>query len=269
MSKTVACVIARTVSTRLPLKVLRTVTPGFSMLDFMLQRLKKVRGLDEVYLCTSREAVDDILEDVAEANDVKFYRGSADAVIERIIDVGEQEQASNVIRVTGDNVFTACEYLDQQICIHKQNDLEYTRIVDLPIGATAEVMALDAVKDCYTKIDPAVSEYLLMYMFNPEAYRCGVAKVSGLADFSNLCLTVDTPEDLKRTKELFTLYNGCKLDVSLKNILEILNSHDLPQSRVAADAELKMPYGKTVSFADFNSDMKARASKSATFLIEE
>ena len=268
MGKTVACVIARTVSTRLPLKVLRTVTPNFTMLDFMLQRLKKVAGIDKVYLCTSREPVDDILEDVSEANGVNLYRGSADAVIERMIAVGEQENAENVIRITGDNVLTACEYLDEQIRIHRQRALQYTRIVELPIGATAEVMSLEAVKDCYGKIDPAVSEYLLLYMFDPDSYRCGALKVSGLQDCSRLSLTVDTPDDLQRTRDILHQFRGDKIDIRLQDILDIIAKYDLPRALVPASALLKMPYGKTVSFADFLVDMKVRAAKSEEFMIE-
>lgn len=267
MIKTVACVIARTVSTRLPLKVLRTVAPGLSMLDFMLQRLKIVKGIDKVYLCTSREPVDDILEDVAEKNEVKLYRGSADAVIERMIAVGEQESADNVIRITGDNVFTACEYLDEQIETHQQQSLQYTRIVGLPIGATAEVMSLEAVRDCYTKIDPSVSEYLLLYMFDPDAYRCGALKVSGLPDSSRLSLTVDTAADLQRTRDILQWFPREKTGIRLRDILEIIASHNLPQTIIPEDALLKMPYGKTVSFGAFLEDMKARAAKSEPFMI--
>jgi len=267
MGKTVACVIARTVSTRLPLKVLRSVAPGLSMLDFMLQRLKKVAGIDSVYLCTSYEAIDDILEDVAAANDVKCYRGSADAVIERIIAVGDQERAENVIRVTGDNVFTACEFLGEQIEIHRREALQYTRITGLPLGATAEVMSLEAVKDCYGRIDPAVSEYLLLYMFDPFSYRCGALKVTGLPDCSRLSLTVDTPADLQRTRDILKYYGGEKIDIRLRDIMEIINNYDLPQTLIEESAPLKMPYGQTVSFADFQSDMAARAGKSTAFLI--
>lgn len=269
MSKTIACVIARTVSTRLPLKVLRQVTPGYSMLDFMLQRLKKVKGIDKVYLCTSREAVDDILEDVAEVNDVHLYRGSADAVIERILAVGEMEEAENVIRITGDNVFTSCEYLDEQIRIHRHNDFQYTRIIDLPIGATAEVMTLDAVKDCYGRIDPAVSEYLLLYMFNPDSYRCGTLRIAGLQNCSRLSLTVDTLADLERTREILRNYPGEKIAIRLQEILQLIKQHRLPQVSIPDDAPLKMPYGQTVSFSAFLSDMQARAEKSRQFTIED
>ena len=101
MAKVVACVIARTVSKRLPLKILRDLKPGLSMIDFLIQRIKSVDKIDEIYLCTSEEAVDDILADVVSRNGIKLYRGSADAVIERMLAVGDIEKADVLIRITG------------------------------------------------------------------------------------------------------------------------------------------------------------------------
>lgn len=265
--KTIACVIARTVSTRLPLKVLRNVVEEYSMLDFMLQRLKLVKNIDEIYICTSYEIVDDILEDVARKNDVKVYRGSPDAVIERLISVGDIEKADNVIRITGDNVFTSYEYLEEQINIHNKNNLDYTRIVDVPIGATAEVMKLTAVKECYDLIDPAISEYLLLYMFRPEHYKCGVINISEIKKSSNYTVTVDTKEDLARTKSIFNYFDKKPLSIKLKNIIEIIDNNNISDSKIDFIGNVKMPYGKEITFEKFQNDMNARINNSTQFTI--
>ncbi|HIG37493.1 MAG TPA: hypothetical protein EYQ12_08385 [Oceanospirillaceae bacterium] len=59
---------------------------------------------------------------------------------------GEVENANNVIRITGDNVFTSTEYLEGQISIHNEQDLDYTRIIGVPLGTTAEVIKFSALK---------------------------------------------------------------------------------------------------------------------------
>lgn len=266
-NKTVACVIARTVSTRLPLKVLRNVVDDYTMLDFMIQRLKFVNSIDEIYICTSDEPVDEILVDVANKNKVKVYRGSPDAVIERLIAVGELETADNVIRITGDNVFTSYEYLEDQIKIHNENDLDYTRIMDVPIGSTAEVMRLTAVKKCYEQIDPAVSEYLLLYMFDPKQFRCGVIRINDLKKSSDYTITVDTPADLSRTKEIFTLNESSPLLIQLKNIVEIIDKHDISNSKYTLSGNVKMPYGKEIPFEEFQNNMEQRSEQSMNFSI--
>ncbi|MBE0471566.1 MAG: hypothetical protein IBX55_18905 [Methyloprofundus sp.] len=268
-NKTVACVIARTVSTRLPLKVLRTVCGHYTMLDFILQRLKQVKNIDAIYICTSHERVDDILEDIAQNNGVQIYRGSPDAVIERLISVGDIEEADNVIRITGDNIFTSCEYLEKQIEIHNSNNLDYTRIIDVPIGATAEVMRLSALKECYDLIDPSISEYLLLYMYKPEHYKCGVLNISGLKDCSNYTLTVDTEEDLNRTRKIFDYYDlPDVLNIKLLDILDIVDEYNIPFSNIQPSGMVKMPYGKEISYSDFSDDMKNRKNNSQKFILE-
>ena len=255
--KTVACIIARTVSTRLPLKVLRDLTPGTTMIDFLVQRLKTVQQIDEIYICTSRQAVDDVLEDVALRNGIKIYRGSEDKVIERMIDVGKTEAADIVLRITADNPFTTTEYLDDQIQFLKEESLDYTRIVDVPIGASPEVIRFEALQDCYSKMDRSVSEYLMLFLFEPNDYQCGVLQVFP-EDYSNFTVTVDTPTDLLRTKKVLQLHGSH--EIKLKNILAIYKEHkdELPVTEFAMAGDVKLPYGKTVTVQEFSEDMNRR-----------
>lgn len=259
--RTIACLIARTVSTRLPLKVLRDVIPGVSMLDFMIQRLKGVDLIDDIYICTSKDVRDDILEDIANRNKIKCYRGSENAVIERMIEVGESESADYVIRITGDNPFTSIEYINRQIQGAINNDLDYVRVTNVPIGATSEVMKLSALRDCYSRIEPEVSEYLMLFMFNPEIYRCGVIQPFN-EDYSNLIITVDSQNDLQRTRDILNLYKYSPLDITLEDIIRIINKNNIIEGSVNSDSAIKLPYGKTMTFADFKQDMEYRTDKS-------
>lgn len=267
MAKTVACIIARTVSTRLPLKVLRTVLDNLTLLDFMISRLKLVSEIDEIFICTSKENVDDILEDVAKKNEVKIYRGSADEVIERMVSVATLTGADNVIRITGDNVFTAYEYLGEQINFLDDNNLDYCRLINLPIGATAEVINVKALKSCYDSIDPSVSEYLLLFIFNPDKYKCGVVKISD-KDFSNMTVTVDKPVDLQRTKQVFEMFQGDKLKMGILDIIKVIETHNIENSYIKPKGEIKLPYNKTMSFSEFQKDMDERISKSLSLKID-
>src|ERR1051326_7864152 len=227
MAETVACVIARAVSTRLPLKTFRKVTKEHTMIAFILERLKRVKNIDEVFLCTSIEPADDIMDDIAADHGVKLYRGSPDAVIERMLKVGEITGAKNLLRITGDNVFTSCEYIDRQVDLLKEHKLDYIRIVKVPLGATAEVMTTNALKRCYAAMDPSVSEYLLLYIFNPKEYRCGTIRLFE-KDYSDINLSVDLPVDLRRTKKLLELYKGkYGLDISLKEIIDLIERNNI------------------------------------------
>jgi spore coat polysaccharide biosynthesis protein SpsF len=267
MAKVVACIIARTVSTRLPLKVLRHIRPNISMLDFLIQRLKTVNKIDEIYICTSAESVDDILEDVATNNGVKLYRGSTFNIIERMLGAGEKENADVLIRITGDNPLTSVEYLNFQIESLLEQQLDYCRLVDVPIGATAEVMTVKALKKCALNMESKYSEYLMLYMFQPNQFKCGV--IAPLEkNSSDLAITIDTSNDFDKIRNAVAqLYkeNEC---LDLKSLVDYLRVTEKEKKQVNLSAEIKLPGNKTISFGLFHKDMEERKNSALNIKYE-
>lgn len=263
MSKVIACVIARTVSKRLPLKVLRDIVPGWSLLDYLINSLKAVRHIDDIYICTSTEQVDDILEDVAIRNSVKIYRGSANKVIERMVSVGEIEQADILIRITGDNPFSSFECIDAQIDFLKKNSLDYVRLSHVPLGSSVEIISRKALEKCYNSMDPEVSEYLMLYLFEPKQFKCGVIKVFK-DDYSPYSLTVDTPDDLRRARQLANNLFIDNKPVKLHQIISYIKTYEqeLEAIKISQTGTIKMPYDKVISFEEFSDDMKRRVRDS-------
>lgn len=265
MRKVVACIVARTVSTRLPLKVLRQIDSENTLLDFIIKRMKFVAEIDDIYICTSAEPVDDILEDVATRNSIKIYRGSADEVTERLISVANIEKATDVLRITGDNPFTNYEYLSEQINQHFTHSLEYSKIIGAPFGGICELINVDALKRCIQNIDPKISEYLTLFIFEPQKFKCGVFKLS--TDYSDYTLTVDYPEDLVRTKAILEKSdNG--IHITLAEIVEIISTYKISNSYVNRSGEVKLPHNKTVSYDEFLADLQKRAELSHQFKLE-
>ncbi len=264
MPKVVACIIARTVSQRLPLKVLRDLRPNISMLDFLIQSVKAQDIIDEVYLCTSTEAVDDIMEDLAARNNIKCYRGSADEVIQRMLAVGEMENADILLRITGDNPFTAAELIAEQVSFLVTESLDYVRVTDLPIGATAEVFTFDALKKCNTLMDPKVSEYLMLYLYEPENFRCGVIKAYDF-DYSYYSLTVDNPDDLVRTKMILSHFeDNAVAEISFSKVLDVIRdeNNNMPAKIITPGGTVKLPFDKVITYDEFQRDMARRKENS-------
>jgi spore coat polysaccharide biosynthesis protein SpsF len=268
--KIVACIVARTISTRLPLKVLRDVRPELSMIDFLVKRVKDAEGIDETYICTSNEAVDDIFEDIALRNKVKIYRGSPDEVIERLVAVVRIENADAILRITGDNPFTAVEYVKKQIDLMIDKNLDYVRLSNVPIGTVAELIASRALFHCFENIDPKVSEYLLFYLFEPKTYKCGVLEAFK-NDYSVYSLSVDLESDLIRTKRILDLLNFKSLSalkaIELSQIVKVIieNEPFLPNISLKKGGSIKYPYNKIVRFQDFETDMERRRNGSVIF----
>jgi len=265
--KVVACIIARTVSQRLPLKIFRDIGDGNSMIDFLIKRVLSVSSIDKVFICTSAEEVDDILEDVAAKHGIEIYRGSADAVIERMLAVGKIENADVVLRITGDNPFTAIEFIPAQVDFLIENNLDYVRVTDVPVGATAEVICYDALIKCNHLMDPAVSEYMMLYLFEPKNFRCGVIKPFQ-TDLSVFSLTVDTKQDLIRSRKLLQEFvNVPPENIFLKDVMAKIQNQqfNIPYALVkTTGGKVKLPYGEEISFEAFTADMERRKKDAIT-----
>lgn len=264
--KTVACIIARTNSTRLPKKVLRDIN-GIKLIEYIIQKIKKCQNLDEIYLCTSVDEDDKILLEIAKKNGIKGYAGSRDSVIDRMLDVLDIEKSDNVVRITGDNVFTDEIYLDLMIKYHLQNNADYTRTEYLPIGITSEIINGEALKKCKMQINPNESQYLLLYMFQPENFKCQVIVPEKKHYKPTMTFTVDTPADFERTQLLAKQkLNG---SLNLDEILEICNSQSIPNTEYKEGGAVRFPANLIFSFKAFRTEMDMRIKNSRKIYLEK
>jgi spore coat polysaccharide biosynthesis protein SpsF len=266
--RTVACIIARTASTRLPNKVLMEIN-GKKLIEYIIEKMKNVSNLDAIYLCTSIDDDDQILLDIAKKNGIKSYAGSRKSVIDRMLDVAKMENADNVVRVTGDNVFTDEFFLDRMIEEHNNHPMmDYTRTEYLPLGVTAEVINVSALERCYEMIDPEKSEYLMLYMFNPEEFNCQVLipEESLMAEYSSL--TVDTHEDFERTEFLIDrLYKNNRLYYD--DIIKLNNKKKIPYFNIDKNLLVRMPNNNAITYAKFRrSIIEQRINRSKKVVLE-
>lgn len=261
--KIVCCIVARTNSTRLPHKVLREVS-GRRMIEHIIDRMKKVNDVSEVYIATSSHPDDRILSEIASENSVKAYQGSELSVIDRLLDIAEIESADFVIRVTGDNIYTDSRLLELLIQKVVQMNADYGRVEGAPIGVTAEVMRVSALKQCLSFMEPEHSEYLMLYMFDPDRFKTVVIDVSEwVPAFSSL--TVDTPEDWERTRFIQSRIGG-ENAITLSDIVNLSKISEIPHFFLDSEAPVKLPNSKVVSLGQFMERQSALARKSQTHM---
>jgi len=257
--RNIACIIVRANSTRLPQKALKKID-NYSMIEVIIKRLKKCRRLDDIYLCTSTDPGDRVLLEIAAAQGIKDYAGSPDAVIERMLSVAEIEGADNLIRITGDNIFTDQAYLDIMISRHLQYQADYTRTEYLPVGVTAEVMSSEALARCAASIPVEYTQYLLLYMFQPEQYRCLVLHPEDEHCHPYWSLTVDTPADWKRTEEIVSRAGSPFISYDFIN--RICSEGDIPHLNFEPGGQIRFPAGIQLCYQTFREEMEQRISRS-------
>ncbi|QUI25005.1 hypothetical protein HZI73_23115 [Vallitalea pronyensis] len=258
--KTIACIIARTNSTRLPQKVLLEVN-GRRVIEHIINRIKEVKNIDEIYIATSTHPDDKILGQIAYQNNIKIHYGSETSVIDRMLEIGEKENAKNLIRITGDNIFTDPQILEMTLTAHKESKAEYSRAEKLPIGTTAEVIDVNALKRCYCSIDPEKSEYLFYYIFDPTKYKTLVMLPkdnSLIKEYASL--TVDTPSDMERTKYIFN--NIDSKIILYRDIVKLSHDNKIPFYEIDKDTIIKLPDNGSIRYGDFRNLLDKRIHES-------
>ncbi len=233
------------------------------MVEHIIDRLKGVSGLDSIYIATSTHPDDQVLLAIAEHNNIEAYAGSELSVIDRLLDIAKIEEADYVVRVTGDNIYTDTRLLELLIKKAVSNDADYARVEGAPIGVTAEVMKVTALQHCLKNIDPELSEYLMLYMFDPDRYKTVVLDVSDWVP-SFTSLTVDTPEDWERTEFIESAGQANTL-VSLNDIVELSKYQKIPAFRLNKHAEVKLPHGKVMTLESFMDRQRRLAEKAQCF----
>lgn len=259
--KTVACIIARTNSSRLPKKVLKEIN-GKMMIEHIIDRIKKCKLINEIYVCTSTHPDDSILKKVSKKNKVKFYAGSEESVTNRMLDVAEIENCDNVIRITGDNIFTDSVYIDLMIEKHNEGCFEYTRTAFLPVGVTAEIISVDALKKCNKIMNPDESQYLMLYMFQPKIFKCQVLIPPKNHRRPNWCLTVDNHDDWERTQKIFNYFNYENKLFTYNMILEVAETTLLQNLKFNSVSTVKFPANLSIYFDSFQKEMNSRIKNS-------
>ena len=112
----------RTGSTRLPKKALYEIK-GKTTIEYLIDRLKKSKYAEKVIVCTTELKEDDILCDIAERNDIDYFRGSSPDKLMRWLGATERYGVDFFVNVDGDDIFFDAELAD--ICFEQRKDVDF------------------------------------------------------------------------------------------------------------------------------------------------
>ena len=138
---------ARMQSSRLPGKVLKKVYGRFTVLDILILRLKKVKhkGL-KLIVATSKNAVDDAIEDLSYKHGIACYRGDESNVLKRFQQIVKKEKFDYVVRITADCPLVDPSHIKQMINDIKDDPVDYasnTLVETYPDGFDIELLRSD------------------------------------------------------------------------------------------------------------------------------
>lgn len=230
LMKRVIIVQARMTSTRLPGKVLMDLA-GRPMLVQQLRRLKGCRLADEIIVATTTNSIDDQVVSVAEAEGVRWYRGSEFDVLSRYLGAARESRAEVIIRVTSDCPLIDSEITDLVIqeleghaaeCDFAANVIERT----FPRGLDTEALFLDTLERIgrLGTSEPA-REHVTYFLHYERPDLFSKRSVTDQVNNSDLRWTVDTQEDMELVREIYVELDLDQRHMTYRSIVEHLRSH--------------------------------------------
>lgn len=248
-NKIVTAVIARLKSTRLTKKVLRHFHNDGMVFD-LITYVNKAKSSSKTILATSYVDGDDELVHEAQKRNIPVYRGHPMIVIDRLLDIAEKEKARAVFRITGDMPFADPELMDQMASLMKEHQLDYVRVMNFPLGMSAELIDVNYLQKLYQRMsDPNESEYLGWFVILDRNARKGCLKIhhKGI-DLSRYSLTVDYQADMDRCHNILKAIGKDKMtDITIKDLLKNLPMLDKVDEKMV----IKLPGDTTMSYSEF------------------
>lgn len=107
--KTIVIIQARMGSSRLPGKILKPLG-DVDVLRYDITRCRAIKGVNEVIVATSTLKQDDAIANWCEQQQVPYFRGSEEDVLDRYVQCAKQYKPDYVMRVTSD-----CPFVDYEM----------------------------------------------------------------------------------------------------------------------------------------------------------
>ena len=216
-------------STRLPGKVLKEVA-GRPLLDYQIERLRRVHLADDVAIATTENDTDEPLVDFCRRRDVPFVRGSEADVLDRYYQAALACAASIIVRVTSDCPLIDPAVVDRVIAAfckadgsadYASNTLHRT----YPRGLDCEVFPFSVLEQAHdAATEKAEREHVTPYVYHhPELFR--LLNVAGKDDFSRFRWTVDTPEDFELIRRMLEELYPANPTFAMEDCLRLLQAN--------------------------------------------
>ncbi len=222
----VASIEARMTSSRLPGKVMMEAA-GRPMLGHLFERLRHVPSLDDMVLATTINATDQILADYAADQKVKFFRGSEENVMERVIGAADFSDAEIIVEITADCPVIDPAIIEQTIRLYLLNPGDYASNCHLrsyPIGMDTQVFSRDVLKKAYSMTqDPLDYEHVNRYIqLHPEIFRQVYLPAPPDLHWPELRLTLDEKSDYLMLRNIIEYFGPGRSCFGCGEILALL-----------------------------------------------
>lgn len=229
---------ARMGSSRFPGKIMKYIEDKV-VLQHVVDRCKMSKNIDKVIVATTNKKDDDIIENYCIDNNILYYRGDENNVLERYYFTATTFNSDIIIRVTSDCPLIDYKIIDNMIEYFKENNLKFLQPKyfngknqksrgGFPDGFNPQIFTYNALKETYANANTDFEkEHVGPYMvqnFLEKEYIIPLIKIYSKIDLYNLHLSLDTIEDYNLIKNIYDKLYIKNKNFSLYDVLDFLNN---------------------------------------------
>jgi len=234
MSKLGIILQARTGSTRMPEKVILPFYDGKSILDLLLEKVKKL-SIPAV-LATTVNPSDDRICELAARHDFPVFRGSENDVLDRFVQAARQFGFSKIIRVCADNPFLDLAGMKTLIAEFEKSDSDYLSFqltgnkpsILTHFGFWTEAVRLNALEKAQQLTSEKLyHEHVTNFVYgHPEIFNVQFIQAEPLLfSRTDIRMTLDTPEDFQVQQQIFATLSKENPNFGIPEIVSWLDCH--------------------------------------------
>lgn len=223
--KLVAILACRNNGSRLYAKPLQNLNKDINIINYILMTISQVPIISETILAVSNKKDNYIYKEIAKKNKIKYYFGSDQDVLGRLVKGIKKTKATDIFRVTTESPFIHHEYISKVWNMHKKNDLDLSIFSNNVDGMGFEIFKSDALRKSHKKGNNRHKSELCDLYIRENLKKFKVKYFKTNKSLKNYRLTVDNPEDLILCKKVFNnLFKKNKI-ISSRKILNFLKKN--------------------------------------------
>lgn len=227
--KKVASIEARMTSSRFPGKVLMK-SCGKPLLEHMIERIRHSRLLDDIVVATTVNSEDDPIIELCDKIGCKYYRGSEDNVLMRVLEAAESQGTDLIIELTGDCPCIDWRHIDYLLSVYLENDYDFVANnteQTFPDGFDVRIFSTDALRRVASQSDDSRDcEHVSIYFpRHSEQFRCFNWTAGEHENRPEYEVTLDEKGDYELIDKVFRELYPTNPDFSCEDVIKFLDAH--------------------------------------------
>ena len=193
--------------------------------DYLINQLKHSKLIEKIIIATTKNKEDDIIVEFAKKNQIEFFRGNENDVLDRYYECAKNFSSDNILRVTSDNPLIDPTVVDDLIMNYQKISCDYAStnlIRTYPYGIDAEIFSFSTLEKTWKNATlPSEREHVSPYMKkNSNIFK--QFNLKNKIKVPLVRLTIDRKEDLELFRIIISKIS--ERPILMDDILKLYNN---------------------------------------------